>query len=63
MVSEGKWTSNMDYKKLDKVCELLEKDFAEVRAKIMKAIESCPKKVTLKQALNQIAEFDKIKHK
>ncbi len=42
---------------------LLERDFAEVKAHVLKAVESCPKTVTLEQAMEQIKRFEAIRGK
>lgn len=39
------------------------KDFKPARTAIQKAVDACPKKVTLKQAQKQIAEFNKLRKK
>ena len=37
--------------------EILERDFAAVREKVQKAVDSCPKTVTIEQAREQVRQF------
>jgi hypothetical protein len=37
--------------------EILESDFAAVRERVQKAIDSCPKTVTLEEAREQVRQF------
>lgn len=48
----------MNYKKLKQVELAIKKRFVEVRARVLKAVEACPKKVTLKRAIKQIKRFE-----
>ena len=37
--------------------EILERDFAAVRERVQKAVDSCPKTVTLEEAKEQVRKF------
>lgn len=47
----------MTLEELEKFEAILDRDFAEVRERVKRAIDACPKKVTLEEALKQVKEF------